>query len=323
MMQRAFEAGTDTQQTWGLLQMHCLLIPREEQEAKVPRQTSLMRRLKGEPEPAQATEEIEEVAPSPPPLIPVPVRKPAKGPAPVWMEEVKGKREETTPFRYCLALQTGQHRIALPTRGEIVLGRFDPTTDVIPDVDLSYDDRKNLVISRRHARIVGHNSQHRIEDLGSTNGTRVNGRRLRIGQKVQLQPGDRVALGYCEFVYTPIPEMQTLPHAAPPQVYLWVTFTGHRFLLPSWGEVIVGRSDRMVGFTPDIDLSNEGDAAQVIARRHVKIITRSSRHYMEDLGSADGTKLNGVPIGIGKLALLNLGDHLWLGGCVLAYDVEL
>jgi pSer/pThr/pTyr-binding forkhead associated (FHA) protein len=79
----------------------------------------------------------------------------------------------------------------------------------------------------------------------------------------------------------------------------------------------------VVGFIPDVDLSEEGDVCQVIARRHVKIIARSGRHYVEDLGSANGTKLNGVPMGIGKLGRLNPGDHLWLGGCVLAYDIEL
>ena len=328
MMRRAFEAGTDTEQMWGLLQMSCPLLPREEQGAKMPRQTSLMRRLKGEPEPAEAAEEIEELAPPLSPArpsqpTPVPVRGPTREPVPAQLGEVGREREETAPPRYCLALQYGQHRIALPAHGEIVLGRFDPTTNVILDVDLSYDDRRNHVISRRHARIVGRNGRHGIEDLGSTNGTRINGQRLRIGQKVQLRSSDRVALGHCEFVYGPIPGIQASPHAALSQVYLWVTFTGHWFPLPSWGEVVVGRRDPAVGFVPEIDLSREGDAAQVIARRHIKIVVRNRRHYVEDLGSVNGTKLNGVPLGIGKLGLLNLGDHIWLGGCVLAYDVKL
>jgi pSer/pThr/pTyr-binding forkhead associated (FHA) protein len=106
-------------------------------------------------------------------------------------------------------------------------------------------------------------------------------------------------------------------------VYLWVTFTGHRFSLPLWGEVVVGRYDPVVGFIPEIDLGEEEEAAQVVARRHVKIIARQGRHYVEDMGSANGTRLNGSPLGIGARGLLDLGDHLWLGGCVLAYDVEL
>jgi len=328
MMRRAFEAGHDTQQVWGLLRMNCLLLSQEEKGAESPRPTLLGRRLKGKTEPVGAAEEIEKVTLPPSPAMtfrpePVAVCEPTRKPVSARLGRVEEKREEAVPSRYCLALQGGQHRIALPAHGEIVLGRFDPMTNVTPDIDLSYDDRENHVISRHHAHIIGRNGRHEIEDLGSTNGTTVNRQDLRIGQKVWLRSGDRVTLGYCEFVYIPIPEMQVSPHAVPVQTYLWVAFTGHRFSLPSWGEVIVGRSDRAVGFVPDIDLSGEGDAAQVIARRHVKIIAREGRHYVEDMGSANGTKFNGLRIKIGELCLLNLGDHLWLGGCILAYDIEL
>jgi pSer/pThr/pTyr-binding forkhead associated (FHA) protein len=338
MMRRAFEAGRDTHDMWGLLQNDCLLVARE-QEAGASRPTLLRRRLKAEAEPVESTEEIEQVAPPPPPPPPPPpspatisrgmpqpspgaFREPARESVLARLGEVEGEKERIVPLRYCLNLQGGQHRIALPRDGEVVLGRFDPVTDVVPDVDLSYDDREN-VTSRRHARIVGSKGRHEIEDLGSTNGTSVNGRKLGIGQRVQLRLGDQVTLGRCSFTYVPIPEMPALPRAALPQAYLWVAFTGHRFPLPSRGEAVVGRSDRTVGFTPDIDLGKEGDVAQVIARRHVKIIMSDGRHYVEDLGSANGVKLNGVRMRISELRLLSPGDHLWLGGCVLAYDIQL
>ncbi len=320
MMRRAFEAGTDTEQMWGWLQEGCLLLSHK-QAASHP--SALKRRLKGEPEPVEAADEVKKVVPSPTRLMPMATHEPARRPPAARLRETGERREEgATPSRYCIALRDGQHRIALPADGEIVLGRFDPATKVTPDVDLSHDDWENLAVSRRHARIVGRNGRHEIEDLGSTNGTMVNGKNLAIGKKVQLQPGDRVTLGYCEFAYRPLPELQTSPHAPPPSAYLWVTFTGHRFPLPSWGEGVVGRGDQMVDFVPDIDLSAEGEAARVVARRHVKVIARNGRHYVEDLGSTSGTKLNGVPLRIGELGLLNPGDHIWLGGCVLAYDVE-
>ena len=86
--------------------------------------------------------------------------------------------------------------------------------------------------------------------------------------------------------------------------------------------MVIGRSDETIGLTPDIDLSQTEDAAQLVARRHAKIVARGSRHYLEDLGSASGTKINGVRIRLNEQRLLNRGDHVWLGGCVLAYDVE-
>jgi pSer/pThr/pTyr-binding forkhead associated (FHA) protein len=312
MMHRAFSAGTDTQEMWGLLQMNCLALADQKHAAKPTSPTPQA----DEPRPVEAPKR---------PQRPISTSVVSSGMGRVQTGPVRPKLAEEivekAPARYCLALQGGYHRIALVESGQILLGRFDPATIANPDVDLSYDDRKNRVISRRHARIIGHEGFHLIEDMGSTNGTVVNGEKLRIGQKVILQQGDRVTLGDHEFSYEPVPEVRR-PSSEFAKAYLWGTFTGRRFPLPSWGEVLVGRSDPVVGFTPDIDLGGEEVVAQVVARRHVKISARNSRHYVEDLGSANGTKLNGTPIGIGERGLLEPGDHLWLGGCVLAYDVE-
>lgn len=324
-MLRAFETGRDTQEMWRRLQMNCLLVLQEQQAAQVQahRKSLLGQRLRGETAAGEAAETAREtVSPSSPP-IPVPVQAPTGGASVAEKEPVREtKKEIVAPPHYCLSQHNGKHRITLPTHGEIVLGRFDAATHVTPDVDLSYDDRDSFAISRRHARIIGNEGRHEIEDMGSTNGTRVNGVRLNIGQRVELRPGDRVSLGYCEFVYVPIPEVKISLRDAFPQAYLWSTFTGQRFPLPAWGEAIVGRSDLSIGLTPDVDLSQTDEAAYVVARRHVKIVARNGRHYLEDLGSANGTKVNGVRIKLGELRLLDPGDHIWLGGCVLAYDIE-
>ena len=78
---------------------------------------------------------------------------------------------------------------------ETNIGRWDADSGIFPDVDLDEDDPEAKV-SRRHARIVNHNSQYFIEDLGSTNGTFVNrGRRLLPGKRHMLQNGDEVIVG--------------------------------------------------------------------------------------------------------------------------------
>ncbi len=56
------------------------------------------------------------------------------------------------------------------------------------------------LVSREHARVVCSHGQVWIEDLGSTNGTYVNG--ARIGERVALAPGDRVAFATYVFVFT-------------------------------------------------------------------------------------------------------------------------
>src|SRR5437870_4485462 len=78
---------------------------------------------------------------------------------------------------------------------ETNIGRWDADSGIFPDVDLDEDDMEAKV-SRRHARIVNHNSQYFIEDLGSTNGTFVNrGRRLLPGKRHVLQNGDEIIVG--------------------------------------------------------------------------------------------------------------------------------
>jgi pSer/pThr/pTyr-binding forkhead associated (FHA) protein len=350
MTHRAFDAGTDTEQMWRQLQETCLLLPKK--GVSRPSTPSPADRLQSPEAAAQAKDATpppptiraptwskdatpppptiraptwSKDATPPPPSSRVPIRaKDATPPPPTAAAPAREKRPppKTSGSRFSLVLAGSRHRIALPTEGQIVLGRFDPSTTSNPDVDLSYDDRGQRAISRRHARILAHQGHHLLEDMGSTNGTMVNMQRLKIGQKVMLQPGDRVLFGDHRFYYRPAPEMQATGNE-PLDAYVWVTFTGRRFALPPFGEMIVGRSDRAIGFAPDIDLEGEEEAAVVVARRHVKISARENRHYVEDLGSANGTKLNGEVLHIGERGLLEPGDHIWLGGCVLAYDIDL
>ena len=57
----------------------------------------------------------------------------------------------------------------------------------------------DIEISRRHARIATEGGgRYAIEDLGSTNGTTVNGRR--IDSPTTLEAGDRIALGASELI---------------------------------------------------------------------------------------------------------------------------
>lgn len=66
--------------------------------------------------------------------------------------------------------------------GAITIGRSD-------DNDIQI---KDSTVSSQHAKIVTYYEASYIEDLGSTNGTFVNGKRI---QKHILNPGDVVSLG--------------------------------------------------------------------------------------------------------------------------------
>lgn len=72
----------------------------------------------------------------------------------------------------------------------LVFGR-DPACDQVLDYPM---------ISWRHARFSRAGGQFSIEDLGSTNGTYVNGQRL--SGRVAVQPGDTISLGSFSFTLT-------------------------------------------------------------------------------------------------------------------------
>lgn len=67
-----------------------------------------------------------------------------------------------------------------------------------PSCEISLQDDK---VSRRHARIVLEERGARIEDLGSRNGTLVNGQRIAGG--VSLAPGDQVQVGDTTALFDP------------------------------------------------------------------------------------------------------------------------
>ena len=62
-----------------------------------------------------------------------------------------------------------------------------------PEADIHIDD-PNRYVSRRHARLILRGGQLFIVDLGSTNGTFVNGRRIEPGEEVRVTPEDRIEL---------------------------------------------------------------------------------------------------------------------------------
>ena len=86
-------------------------------------------------------------------------------------------------------------RVPLPAGGEAVLGRLDATRGVFPDVDLTPDGGLEGGVSRRHARVHQQKLQFFIEDLGSANGTFLNGQRLTPYLPHPLRDGDEVQLG--------------------------------------------------------------------------------------------------------------------------------
>ncbi len=69
-----------------------------------------------------------------------------------------------------------------------------PNDQTPPDVDVSgFPDSE--VVSRVHANLRIEGDVYYIEDVGSSNGTYINGLPLAAGNRHRLRPGDRIALG--------------------------------------------------------------------------------------------------------------------------------
>ncbi len=94
-----------------------------------------------------------------------------------------------------LKIGSSQREVEMPLSVITHLGRVDAASSVFPEVDLSDDSDVSHGVSRRHARILKQGGMVVIEDMGSINGTYVNGKRLDPYLPEVLNDGDTLQLG--------------------------------------------------------------------------------------------------------------------------------
>ncbi len=102
----------------------------------------------------------------------------------------------------CLILIRGTpqgHRYFI-TQDEMIIGR-DPAADI------SIADQS---ISRKHAKVIQEGSIVKIEDLGSSNGTAINGKKLEPGHVAKLAKEDLVKIGNSIVKYLPAGEIEII-----------------------------------------------------------------------------------------------------------------
>jgi FHA domain len=91
-------------------------------------------------------------------------------------------------------LDSGQI-LPVAERNEFTIGRISDNQPIMPDIDLTAFKAYDNGISRLHAVIRRNSGNVIIMDLGSSNGTYVNGIRLMPNVEQSLHHGDVVALG--------------------------------------------------------------------------------------------------------------------------------
>jgi hypothetical protein len=116
-------------------------------------------------------------------------------PKPV-IEAVQASISDDTMVR--LEIPGAPNPILIYPKKDVMVGRKDVTTGTSPEVDLTPFAGYRMGVSRRHA--VFRMSNHRIEvmDLGSSNGSRLNGVLMQAHQPYMLRDGDALMLGKLE-----------------------------------------------------------------------------------------------------------------------------
>lgn len=94
-----------------------------------------------------------------------------------------------------MEVEGGQTPVLLTPRQELILGRRDPATGAMPDLDMTPFAGYRMGVSRRHAAIRLTDTFLDLWDLGSSNGTFLNGTRLVAYRPYRLRDGDEIRLG--------------------------------------------------------------------------------------------------------------------------------
>ena len=182
------------------------------------------------------------------------------------------------------------------------IGRQDNNTIVLDDARLS----------RQHARFENGPGGLSVTDLNSANGTLVNGRPA--SGLVPLAPGDRIQLGDTILIVEGTPSAggnaaTMIADQRPATPALSASAAVPRLVLQDSGKAFrLDRASMVIGRQPDNELPLEDTQA---SRQHARFDIRDGRVTITDLGSANGTRINGTRI-IGPTALNN-GDMIQIG----------
>jgi len=139
--------------------------------------------------------------------VPMPTRRPSPAPGKACPACGRANRQSASFCVGCghsfVPVQPAVLRIVEPVRAAwempvahspMLLGRASEAESYRPDFDMTFYDDGGYV-SRRHARITRGRGGYFVTDLGSSNGTTVNGRPLSARHAHALRNGDRIKVG--------------------------------------------------------------------------------------------------------------------------------
>lgn len=94
-----------------------------------------------------------------------------------------------------IRIRDASEPLILQPAKRLTLGRWDTTSKQKPDLDLTPYGALEKGVSRMHAMITRSEDTLTLIDMGSVNGTHLNGQRLVPDQPRVLRDGDEIRLG--------------------------------------------------------------------------------------------------------------------------------
>ncbi len=206
-------------------------------------------------------------------------------------------------------------------------------------------------VSRKHAEIEFRGADTLVTDAGSTNGTVVNGRRIAVGEEQVLEPGQEVRFGNCIFVFDLTREDDEQDTAAPSEEPeeasqpedAAVTMVGSPGGMPEFDLDLPDEQPAEAAAPSGPRLQDAGNPAltypispegAAIGRRsgqdivienpyvssaHAAIAVQDGECILTDIGSTNGTVVNGETLPPNEPRVLADGDEISFGPVKLVF----
>jgi len=184
-------------------------------------------------------------------------------------------------------------------------------------------------VSRRHAQIVYDDGTMTLEDLGSTNGTEINGEKIPQGDKKTLNAGDSVSFGGVTLkLSTPGQIGKTQMLGGGPSVDTGTKgqgdegspavekeeFEAAAFLIVDGEEKPLKKGVNTFGRKAENDVQITDP---YVSGKHGKIEVEVDGIYLTDIGSTNGTLLNGEKLEANDRKPITADDEIKIGGLTL------
>ncbi len=223
----------------------------------------------------------------------------------------------TRRFSLRVTLPDGQVRSHQWSEPGLRVGRAPGNDLVVPDPR----------ISARHAYFQVRGSAVEVVDTGSSNGTLVNGQPIGANSPRTLRAGDVLRMGDTTFQLTTAPsqpdrpgpsarpgvKQAEQPEAAPVRNLALQAHFGGRM-----DELAIGKAEITIGRAADNDVILEDPRA---SSHHARLSFRAGRWAVMDLGSLNGTQLNGDPIPNRQPVPFRPGESITIGAHAFAVRV--